>query len=94
MPKSIRQALTYLGPIIEERLAQEEKRGPKWPERPVRTRYIELSPFFQHGVQNDLISWLLENTTQDYNRTIHDIAMRILTVNFSAIHTTTMVSSI
>jgi len=49
----------------------------------------------QHGVQwaerpNDLITWLLENMTQDYHRTVFDLVLRILTVNFAAIHTSTI----
>ncbi|KAJ3556908.1 hypothetical protein NP233_g11870 [Leucocoprinus birnbaumii] len=73
VPKSVKRALEYLGPTLEERLAQEKLHGPEWAERP-----------------NDLISWLLETTTQDYHRTIRDLVLRILTVNFAAIHTSTM----
>ncbi|KXN83236.1 Ent-kaurene oxidase [Leucoagaricus sp. SymC.cos] len=49
----------------------------------------------QHGTEwderpNDLISWLLETTTQDYHRTVRDLVLRVLSVNFAAIHTSTM----
>ncbi|KAF4621783.1 hypothetical protein D9613_012093 [Agrocybe pediades] len=36
---------------------------------------------------NNLISWLLEDAPEE-NRTVEDFAMRILTINFAAIHTT------
>jgi hypothetical protein len=42
-------------------------------------------------VQNDLITWLLDNATRDYHYSITDLAARILAVNFAAIHNTTMV---
>lgn len=73
VPKAVKRALKYLGPTLEERLAQEKLHGQEWAERP-----------------NDLISWLLETTTEDYHRTVHDLVLRILTVNFAAIHTSTM----
>ncbi|KAK7049973.1 hypothetical protein VNI00_005404 [Paramarasmius palmivorus] len=38
---------------------------------------------------NDLLSWLLSEA-KGYQRTLDDLVMRILTVNFGAIHTTTM----
>ncbi|KAJ7191409.1 cytochrome P450 [Mycena pura] len=41
------------------------------------------------GRPNDLISWLLE-LAEGAQRTAPDLAMRILTVNFAAIHTTSM----
>ncbi|TFK43278.1 cytochrome P450 [Crucibulum laeve] len=38
---------------------------------------------------NDLISWLLEDA-QGQQRTIRDLSIRVLSVNFAAIHTTSM----
>ncbi|KAF9453726.1 cytochrome P450 [Macrolepiota fuliginosa MF-IS2] len=72
VPKSVKRALEYLRPTLEERLAQEEC-GADSVDKP-----------------NDLITWLLETTTEDYHRTIHDLVLRILTVNFAAIHTSTL----
>jgi hypothetical protein len=40
--------------------------------------------------QNDLISWLLEYA-QGHQRTVRDLTIRVLQVNFAAIHTTSMV---
>ncbi|KAG5350609.1 hypothetical protein C0989_010177 [Termitomyces sp. Mn162] len=42
------------------------------------------------GRPNDIISWLLERA-QGEQRTVRDITMRILTMNFAAIHSTSMV---
>ncbi|KAF9453730.1 cytochrome P450 [Macrolepiota fuliginosa MF-IS2] len=72
-PGSVKEALKYLGPTLEERLGQETRHRAGWDERP-----------------NDLITWLLDTTTQDYHRTIYDLVLRILTVNFGAIHTSTL----
>ncbi|KAH8828968.1 cytochrome P450 [Flagelloscypha sp. PMI_526] len=41
------------------------------------------------GRPNDFISWLLE-IAQPAHRTIRDLTLRILVINFAAIHTTTM----
>ena len=43
------------------------------------------------STQNDLISWLLQNATQDHHQTIPDLVLYILTVNFVSIHISTMV---
>lgn len=72
VPKSVKRAVDYLGPMVKERLVEADEHGSDWPDRP-----------------NDLISWLLE-TAQGYQRTVHDIVLRILAINFAAIHTSTM----
>lgn len=41
--------------------------------------------------QNDLISWLIAEAPES-EQNVEDIALRILTINFAAIHTTSMVS--
>ncbi|RDB20448.1 hypothetical protein Hypma_012416 [Hypsizygus marmoreus] len=41
------------------------------------------------GKPNDFISWLLE-TAQGYQRSIRDMTLRLLSVNFAAIHTSSM----
>ncbi|KAF8897197.1 cytochrome P450 [Infundibulicybe gibba] len=44
------------------------------------------------GKPNDLISWLLEEAEGE-QRTLWDISVRVLAVNFAAIHTTSMAST-
>lgn len=41
--------------------------------------------------KNNLISWLLDEA-QGAQRTVEDVALRLLAVNFAAIHTTSHVS--
>lgn len=74
--KTIQQAGKFLGPLIRERLEQEERFGSNWPDRP-----------------NDLVSWLLDTCTESKHRSIDDLTMRVLTVNFAAIHTTSMAAT-
>ncbi|PPQ77970.1 hypothetical protein CVT26_005275 [Gymnopilus dilepis] len=71
VPASIKRAVNHLRPLIEEQLAQEEKYGKDWPDKP-----------------NNLISWLLDEA-KGPQRDIEDLAIRVLTINFAAIHTTT-----
>ncbi|KAF8637691.1 hypothetical protein AX16_010766 [Volvariella volvacea WC 439] len=68
----IQRGIRHLGPMIKERLEQEEKYGKEWAERP-----------------NDLVSWLLDYA-QPHQREERELVIRILVVNFAAIHTTTM----
>ncbi|KAF7777679.1 hypothetical protein Agabi119p4_3751 [Agaricus bisporus var. burnettii] len=41
------------------------------------------------GMPNDLITWLLE-MAPEHRRTVKDLTLRILSINFAAIHTSTM----
>ncbi|KAK1224080.1 hypothetical protein PQX77_008410 [Marasmius sp. AFHP31] len=74
---SLRRAVRHLAPIVRERLEMERQYGPgvEWPGKP-----------------NDLISWLLDECAvngQDWQKgSIEDLAMRVLGVNFVAVHTT------
>ncbi|KAF5349586.1 hypothetical protein D9756_008948 [Leucocoprinus leucothites] len=43
--------------------------------------------------ENDLVSWLLDTCTESKHRSIDDLTMRVLTVNFAAIHTTSMAAT-
>jgi len=72
IPSNIRRTISYVGPIIQERLDKEAEYGTDWPDKP-----------------NDLISWLLDEA-KGYQRSIHDLAVRLLSINFAAIHTTSM----
>ncbi|KAL0064832.1 hypothetical protein AAF712_008229 [Marasmius tenuissimus] len=74
---SLRRAVRHLAPIVSERLEMERQYGPgvEWPGKP-----------------NDLVSWLLDECAvngQDWQKgSIEDLAMRVLGVNFVAVHTT------
>ncbi|ESK87975.1 cytochrome p450 [Moniliophthora roreri MCA 2997] len=43
---------------------------------------------------NDFLTWLMEEASSPERRTVHDLVMRVLTINFAAIHTTTMTFSL
>ncbi|KAK7441541.1 hypothetical protein VKT23_016534 [Stygiomarasmius scandens] len=71
--RTLKRVMQHLGPMIQERLDQEEQYGKDWPDR-----------------SNDLISWLLDENPQGELRTVPDLAMRVLSINMAAIHTTSM----
>ncbi|KAK0212154.1 cytochrome P450 [Desarmillaria ectypa] len=63
-----------LGEIIRERLRQDDVHGIDWPGKP-----------------NDLLSWLINAANGDSERrTVKDLIVRMLGLNFAAIHTTSM----
>jgi hypothetical protein len=89
VPGTIRNLSKYLQPIIEERLEKEAQYGPDWSGKPVSIQQcLPGSLLTMH--QNDLISWILEYA-EDYQKNIRDVMIRVLQVNFGAIHTTSMV---
>ncbi|KAJ7577969.1 cytochrome P450 [Mycena floridula] len=71
-PAKVRKGIKYLGPLIQERLDQEEKHGRLWSGRP-----------------NDMLSWLLDIAPED-ERNVTSMTRRIMSINFAAIHTTSM----
>jgi hypothetical protein len=92
LPRSVKKAIGFLGPIIEERLAMINQ-SVDWKSMPVSLlvfllfRRVALA---EMSNQNDLITWLLE-MAQEHQRTVKDLTLRILSINFAAIHTSTMV---
>ncbi|SJL14131.1 uncharacterized protein ARMOST_17586 [Armillaria ostoyae] len=64
----------FLGQTIRERLHQDDVHGKDWPGKP-----------------NDLLSWLIDATEgHSERRTVQDFIVRMLGLNFAAIHTTSM----
>ncbi|EKM83196.1 hypothetical protein AGABI1DRAFT_125670 [Agaricus bisporus var. burnettii JB137-S8] len=55
-------------------------------ERLMRRQQSENSP----DAHNDVISWLMGSATKDYHLSVRDIVLRILIINFTAVHTSTM----
>jgi len=51
-------------------------------------RIEEDGPDYE-GKPNDLLSWLMDEASGE-DRSVHDLVLRILTVNFAAIHTSSM----
>ncbi|KAK1228836.1 hypothetical protein PQX77_008103 [Marasmius sp. AFHP31] len=73
--QSMRRALKHVGPIIKHRLEMEEEYGKDWEGRP-----------------NDAISWAIDTVNQIgeewQKNSVEDICLRLLAINFAAIHTT------
>jgi len=70
-----RSTINHLGPMIQHRLDMDDKYEADWPDsdRP-----------------NDLISWLLDEARgHPKRRTVRNLALCLLNINFGAIHTTT-----
>ncbi|KAK0448919.1 cytochrome P450 [Desarmillaria tabescens] len=68
----------FLGETIRERLRQDDLYGKDWPGKP-----------------NDVISWLIDATNGDgERRTVQDLILRVLVMNFAAIHTTSITFNI
>ncbi|KAF5347217.1 hypothetical protein D9758_011089 [Tetrapyrgos nigripes] len=71
---SLKTALKYLKPIIEERLMMQERYGKDWTDKP-----------------NDYIQWCMDaeqNAPLSQRTSIEDLTVRVLAVNFAAVHTT------
>ena len=47
----------------------------------------------QSTPQNDLLQWLIESAPPGRERTVPALALRVLVVNFAALHTTSTVST-
>ena len=78
--------------MLTERLEMEDRHGSDWPGKPVIAKVNPQFPILMIGffVQNDMTSWLIDNASPAL-RTAEDLVLRILSVNFSAIHTTSLV---
>ncbi|KAF8178062.1 cytochrome P450 [Pholiota molesta] len=75
VPGNIKRVIRHVGPIIEERLAKRKEAG--------------TADLDSDDGANDLISWLI-NEAPESQLTVEALALRILSINFAAIHTTSM----
>ncbi|KAJ3556910.1 hypothetical protein NP233_g11872 [Leucocoprinus birnbaumii] len=57
---------------------------------PLVEERLNQSKIDPDSLPSDLVSWLINTATHDYHLTVYDLVTRILVVNFTAIHTTTM----
>lgn len=92
VPKVVKRALSHVGPTIEERLLKEKELGPNWQGKPVGLRQTSSSCILVYTTKNDLISWLIEKAPPEL-RTVRGVTVRLLTLNFAALHSTSMVGS-
>ncbi|KAJ3564007.1 hypothetical protein NP233_g8574 [Leucocoprinus birnbaumii] len=58
-----------------------------------RLRREELHGLHWPDRPNDLVSWLLDTCTEAKHRTVDDLVMRILNINFASLHTTSMATT-
>ncbi|PPQ79520.1 hypothetical protein CVT25_003402 [Psilocybe cyanescens] len=77
--KKIDKAIFHAGALFQEQLDKERQYGKDRPDKPILTV----------SSQNNLISWLVDVANGE-QREIRDLVVRLLSVNFGAIHTTTM----
>lgn len=45
------------------------------------------------GLKNDMLAWLMDAATPGLEQTSESLALRLLTINFAALHSTSMVSA-
>ncbi|KAG6915977.1 hypothetical protein DXG01_009029 [Tephrocybe rancida] len=70
----IQRAIGHLRLLIQDRLDKEVEYGKEWPEKPVSMSSLRLAPLRKHA--------------EGKHRTVRDLTLRILNINFAAIHTT------
>lgn len=92
MPASIKRAQDHLEPVINERYRCMEKYGDNWAEKPVCIGSCPPPACFLMitYIQNDMLQWLMDEAVGDEKKP-HELTLRILTVSFAAIHTSSMV---
>lgn len=68
--------------------------GNEWEDKPVgaalRSNRTVVSLYSLTPLQNDILMWLMEEAPED-EQDIRSLTLRILTVNFAAVHTSSMV---
>ncbi|KXN87021.1 Ent-kaurene oxidase [Leucoagaricus sp. SymC.cos] len=74
--RTMKESREFLGPMIAERLTKYEKRD------------LNLD---EDERINDILSWFIETSSREHHRTTEDITRRVMMVNVSSLHTTTMV---
>jgi hypothetical protein len=92
LPAQIRQEIEFIRPIFEERMAKLEEYGEDWDDKPV-CHYYSVMLLVSHYVaasQNDLLMWFMSETPKE-ERTVENLARRLLLINLAAIHSTSSV---
>jgi hypothetical protein len=84
--------MEFLRPVIEERLNAIEEYGKDYADKPVTCNDNSRFIFANQGetVKADLLSWLID-VAEGNELTVRSLTLRILMVNFAAVHTTSMV---
>ena len=77
--------------MVEERFAKMEEYGEDWDDRPVCRATFMVSGISLNGSQNDMLMSLMSKT-KEVGMSLEGLARRLLLVNFSGIHATSMAS--
>ncbi|KAH9928846.1 cytochrome P450 [Fomitopsis serialis] len=79
IPRSVDRVVHHLEPIIKERLLRAA---------------MDVKPHYADDEEDnpsDLLQWLIEGAQESTERTVSALALRVLVVNFAALHTTSTV---
>ncbi|EKM60051.1 uncharacterized protein PHACADRAFT_138482 [Phanerochaete carnosa HHB-10118-sp] len=71
-----RRMLQHLGPVVEDRKRQLANHGKDYAEKPPSL------------LRTDMLSWLIDSAPRDHQLSTENLVLRVPTVNFLAIHTT------
>lgn len=94
LPSKIRQMAEFIRPLVEERLIKMEEFGETWDDAPVRRPFFcGIIVIYHTGAQNDMLMWLMYEA-KGVEKSLEGLARRLLMVNISAIHTTSLVRAI
>jgi hypothetical protein len=93
LPSQIQQEIEFIRPIVEERFAKMEEYGEDWDDKPVCRTIVSGCVISHHtdDTQNDLLMWLMSEA-KGVERSLEGVARRLLTINFAAIHSTSLAS--
>jgi hypothetical protein len=88
----VKRGMRHLVPIIQDRQRHIDEYGKDWVDKPVSRAcqcFTQIISTNSHP-QNDMLAWLMDEARGE-EKSLRNLTLRVLIVNFSAIHTTTMV---
>ena len=92
LPSQIRQEIEFIRPLVEDRFAKMDEFGEDWDDKPVCwSALLHVIVIVNARLQNDMLMWLMSEA-KGVERSLEGLARRMLAVNFTAIHTTSIVS--
>ena len=87
----VERGMRHLVPVIQDRQRHIDEYGKDWVDKPVCSAFSCFATNrFKIYSENDMIAWLMDEARGD-EKSLRNLTLRILILNFSAIHTTTMV---
>jgi len=87
----VRRGMRLLAPVIEDRQRHIDEYGKEWEDKPVGYFSPLIKDLFSCIYpQNDLLFWLMDDAS-DIEKSVQNLTLRVLTLNFAALHTSSMV---